>query len=325
MDIIPYGIASKATKQEQYTRNDVLGIGVEGTYPHVKARIDNLEKAIQGVVAQADKLIVNDAINIMKAHAKLNAVAKSMKYKMYNMIFDDLLDLSGIDVVNSSGYTHDSVNGTLKASVSNSPFVIETKTEDLGIIPTKAILMANESINKVQKMKIDSSEITGYQVSNLLDAIDDNMSTCAIMSPGFNYSTITITFTEPKDIDSITLKSDQRLTLKLWNSSGIKVYDNYIDANGTAILNLTNITKIQLYIVTQTVRIYDIAINAKIFMEAQDNMGVYKISIDNGQTWEIIQPESLFYFKQGINSSNIKLRMELPGDRQLDNYAFTWA
>jgi hypothetical protein len=144
MDIISYGIASKAVKQEQFTRNDVLGIGVEGTHPHVKARIDNLEKAIQGVVAQADKLIVNDAINIMKAHAKLNAVVKSMKYKMHNMIFDDLLDLSGIDTTKSSGYVHDATNGLIKANGTVSYTVI-TKIENTDEIPEKVVLTVEEA------------------------------------------------------------------------------------------------------------------------------------------------------------------------------------
>jgi hypothetical protein len=148
MDIISYGIASKAEKQEQFTRNDVLGLGVEGSFPHVKGRIDNLEKAIQGVVAQADKLIVNDAINIMKAHAKLNAVAKSMKYKMYNMIFDDLLDLSGIDTTKSSGHIHDAVNGLLKSAGGN--YVIVTKTETTDIIPSKVVFTVEENNTDIQ-------------------------------------------------------------------------------------------------------------------------------------------------------------------------------
>ena len=164
MDIISYGIASKAAKQEQFTRNDVLGIGVEGSYSNVKTRIDNLEKAIQGVVAQADKLIVNDAINIMKAHAKLNAVAKSMKYKMYNMIFDDLLDLSGIDVAKSSGYVHDATNGLLKSAGGN--YVIETKEEIADTIPTKAILTVEEDINsKSLNFKGSTVTISGIPVN----------------------------------------------------------------------------------------------------------------------------------------------------------------
>ena len=153
MDIISYGIASKAAKQEQFTRNDVLGIGVEGSYSNVKTRIDNLEKAIQGVVAQADKLIVNDAINIMKAHAKLNAVAKSMKYKMYNMIFDDLLDLSGIDTTKSSGYMHDAINGYIKASGANN-YTIVTTPELTDVIPEKAILVVEE--NKTSKIDLSN-------------------------------------------------------------------------------------------------------------------------------------------------------------------------
>jgi hypothetical protein len=139
MDIISYGVAGKAAKSEKATRNNVLGAGVEGTSPHVKERIDVLEESVQGVVSQADKLIVNDAVNIMKAHAKLNSVAKTMKYKMQNMVFDDLLDLSGIDTTKSSGYTHDAVNGL----ISNGTIV--TKTEVADSIPQRVILTVEEN------------------------------------------------------------------------------------------------------------------------------------------------------------------------------------
>jgi hypothetical protein len=139
MDIISYGVAGKAAKQEKHTREDILGQGVEGSHPHAKDRIDVLENALQGVVSLTDKLIVNDAINIMKAHAKLNSVAKTMKYKMQNMVFDDLLDLSGIDTTKSSGYTHDAVNGLITNGT------IITKAEVTDAVPTKIILTSEQS------------------------------------------------------------------------------------------------------------------------------------------------------------------------------------
>jgi len=83
----------------------------------------------------------------MKAHAKLNAVAKSMKYKMYNMIFDDLLDLSGIDTSKSSGYIHDATNGLIKSA--GGDYVVETKEEIADTVPSKIIVTAEEERKSV--------------------------------------------------------------------------------------------------------------------------------------------------------------------------------
>ncbi|MEB2276885.1 hypothetical protein LAV82_22975 [Bacillus sp. ILBB4] len=152
MDIVSYGIGNKSAKEEANLRKDILGTGVEGAHPHVRARIDSLEEAIENVNSLANKLIINDAVNIMKAHAKLNAIANTTKYKMHNMIFDDLLDLSGIDTSKSSGYTHDTVNGSLKNGS------IVTKEEITDVIPSKVVLNVDESFQ--------TSNITGkYYIS----------------------------------------------------------------------------------------------------------------------------------------------------------------
>ncbi|WP_148530742.1 discoidin domain-containing protein [Virgibacillus salexigens] len=113
MDILSYGTSSKADKQEKVTRNEILGEGITGSFLTMKERIDKIDKSIQNVTRQADKLIINNAVNIMKANAKLNAIAQSKKYHMHNMIFDDLLDLSGIDSVKSKHYKHDTNLGTV--------------------------------------------------------------------------------------------------------------------------------------------------------------------------------------------------------------------
>lgn len=154
MDIISYGLASKIAKQEKDTRENVLATGVEGSHPHVRERIDKLEEGVQGVVAQTDQLAVQDAVNIMKANAKLNAIAKTTKYKMHNMIFDDLLDLSGIDTPQSSGYAHDAATGEMTAAAAGG--IIVTKAETAAAIPTKAILSVEESGSGVYHLSRDN-------------------------------------------------------------------------------------------------------------------------------------------------------------------------
>ncbi|SFJ65904.1 hypothetical protein SAMN02799624_05423 [Paenibacillus sp. UNC496MF] len=144
MDIIAYGVANKAAKDEKNTRNNILGTGVTGAYPHAKDRIDALEAGIQNAVAKANELIINDAINIMKANAKLNVVAKTIRYKHQNMIFEDFLDASGIDAGKSSSYTLDTTNGLVKASGSGS-YTIVTTQELADVVPEKAILVVEEN------------------------------------------------------------------------------------------------------------------------------------------------------------------------------------
>lgn len=177
LDIISYSAASKVAKQEKKTRENILGIGVQGSSLDVKARIDSLENGIEKVNELANQLIVQDAINIMKAHAKLNAIAKTTKYKMHNMFFDDLLDLTGIDTTKSTGYAHDATLGLLKSSGSKS-YVIETKTELTDIIPTRIVLTTEENTGTHQGVYFISRDNGGTWQTispNTLFYFDDNV------------------------------------------------------------------------------------------------------------------------------------------------------
>jgi|GEM_PF-2972629 len=111
MDVISYGTANKAVSEQKKIRNTTLGSGIEGQAHNLKERIDLAEKYIQGVVKMADSVIVKDAVNIIKANARLNVIAKSKRYKLANMIFEDFLDGSGIDTAQSSNYTLDTALG----------------------------------------------------------------------------------------------------------------------------------------------------------------------------------------------------------------------
>ncbi|WAT23579.1 hypothetical protein O0R52_21525 (plasmid) [Bacillus halotolerans] len=143
MDIISYSTGSKASSLEKRIRNKTLGKGIEGTYLNIDERIKNIEKVVEGVNLKANQLILNDSINIMKAHAKLNTIAKTTRYRMQNMIFDDFIDASGIDKLKSYGYFYSSSMGYVRPSGSNC--TIETITETTEISPSKVILTVEES------------------------------------------------------------------------------------------------------------------------------------------------------------------------------------
>lgn len=115
MEITSFGLASKAASDLKRIRKD-MGNNVTSSYANVKERLDQVEKDIEAAYKLTDEIIVNNAINIAKAEAKINTIANATKFDFEQMIFDDLFDSSGIDTTLSKDYSHDSTNGTIKAS-----------------------------------------------------------------------------------------------------------------------------------------------------------------------------------------------------------------
>lgn len=353
MDIISNGLASKMAQAEKNTRNNVLGSGIEGTFPHTRERIDAIENAIQKVNAQANQLIVNDAINIMKAHAKFNSVAKSVKYKMQNMIFDDLLDLSGIDTMKSTGYTHDAVNGLLTAGTN---CVIETKEEVADAVPSKVILTVEESLNiqgtnLIPAMGSNSSpsglvEASGYLAGNeSFKAFDRSRNTWITSS---NTGWISYTFSTPQKINSYSLASDagysvasdrmpKNWTFEAWNGATWIVLDTQTNITSWidrvkkifSFSNENSYTKYRINITANNGNIY-VGIG-EIEMMYSVNLteikGIYSISRNDGLTWESITPNTLFYFTDSVSplDNQLRIKVELSSGTQLLNYSLTWA
>lgn len=112
MDIIAYGAASKEKRRAEELAA-LLGPDVKGGKENLQGRLDTLMDSMDDATRLADRVIVRDAVNLMKAEARLNTVVQAKKYGMDHMVFDDLLDLSGIDTLNSTGYTHDAVKGEI--------------------------------------------------------------------------------------------------------------------------------------------------------------------------------------------------------------------
>lgn len=122
MDIIAYGAASQEKRRAKELA-DLLGPDVEGTSETLEGRLDALMESMDDVTRLADRVILRDAVNLMKAEARLNTIVQAKKYGMEHMVFDDLLDLSGIDTTKSTGYVHDALNGRIQLTTGK----IETK------------------------------------------------------------------------------------------------------------------------------------------------------------------------------------------------------
>lgn len=159
MNIISYGLANKAAKEEKKTRYDVLGEGVSGPYQHVKERIDFIEKAIEGINDKANQAIVQNAINIMKANAKLNAIAQSKRYQHYHMVFDDFLDNSGIDLEKSDSFSHNQTLGVIRNNRGTDIAVVTVPERTEAIV--EKMLLVPEYLVLDQEMKFFVSRNNG--------------------------------------------------------------------------------------------------------------------------------------------------------------------
>ncbi|EOO44533.1 discoidin domain-containing protein [Bacillus cereus] len=363
MDTISYGIANKTKDAESSLRNQTLSSGVEGKFINVKERIDSLEKYLEGLSLRANKLIVHDAVNIMKAHVKLNSIAKTLKYNMQNMMFDDLLDVSGIDAEKSKGYIHNPEQGSL---IATEECVIETTTEELESIPSKLILIANvkeasasSDKNLIPKMTSNITPSGEAFASNTnqgekphtsaYEAFDGNVD--SIWGANFVYgpdpSWIGYKFTGLTVIGKYTIKGEANsdsfhpVSWKFQGSINGKEYSDLHLVEGTKfnkrekkeyILENRSAFKYYRLLITEISGEHTLPNIAEIEMmgaeipESTKNINYY-ISRDNGETWIAILPEELFIFddKAHPKGKKLKLKIELPANVELENYSLTWA
>lgn len=351
MDIISYGIANKAGSSTKKTRDTTLAEGVQGKFANTKERIDSLERAFEGLTLKANKLIVNDAVNIMKAHAKLNAVAKTSRYKMQNMFFDDLLDLTGISTSENS--THDAVLGLMKATSNASPFSFETSVEEVDASPEKAILTVEEAVTTSDGNVALNKPVTGISGGTLSRGslvTDGNILSGIDGSNGYAHTSgageIQVDLQEVYALDSIKLYmwygdgrkyNGTRVRVSADGSNWETVFDVAVDGNyvttaeGKEIkLNGKSVRYIRAYANGNTSNSSTHWVEIEAFTakeSATEPEGEYHISRDGGETWELIIPDGLFYFDANVSpeGTQLKIKGTIPGDKQLSNYALTWA
>ncbi|PGV22908.1 hypothetical protein [Bacillus cereus] len=358
MDTISYGIANKTKDAESSLRNQTLSSGVEGNFINVKERIDSLEKYLEGLSLRANQLIIHDAVNIMKAHAKLNSIAKTIKYNMQNMIFDDLLDLSGIDVEKSTGYAHDPQNGTITTTEES---VIETITETLSHAPSQVML-----ITDLQKNKGISDNLIPTMTSNTTpygkafasnpQGISDTGSRLAYFvfdkksnsswggnSVGGPPCWVGYKFENKTNINKYSIFVGGSASVahpQSWIFQGSNDGEVYEDLhivlnqkfkeNEKKEFSFVNNENFLYYRIYCTKLLWSGYPNIYEVTMGSDNLNVesakYYISRDNGDTWIQIIPEDLFLFDDKIHpkGSNLKLKIELPPNVVLQNYSLTW-
>lgn len=117
MEATSFGLANKAANDIRKLKVD-LGAGVKSQYENVQERIEQIEKDIESAYRLTDEMSRINAINITKAYAKLNQILKSNE-SLTGIFFDDLFDLSNVNMEESTDLEFISKDGVIKSIGSN--------------------------------------------------------------------------------------------------------------------------------------------------------------------------------------------------------------
>lgn len=117
MEATSFGLANKAANDIRKLKAD-LGAGVKSQYENVQERIEQIEKDIESAYRLTDEMSRINAINITKAYAKLNQILKSNE-SLTGIFFDDLFDLSNVNMEESTDLEFISKDSVIKSIGSN--------------------------------------------------------------------------------------------------------------------------------------------------------------------------------------------------------------
>lgn len=135
LDIISYGEASRADRMLKNTQKklgeDMLKHSDEiQMFNNLKERVDNVTEKVTSRYRLTDELAKQNAMNILKAQVQLSLIENLQRVQGDSLIFDDLIDLSGVDVLASSGYTHSSATDNIRISDANGEIILIDETVD---------------------------------------------------------------------------------------------------------------------------------------------------------------------------------------------------
>lgn len=349
MDIISLAAATKAAMEEGKTRKQTLEIGVKGEHDNVAKRLEALEVAYGNSVKKANDLIIKDAVNIMKAHARLNVIAQSKKYQMENMIFDDLLDLSGIDTSKSSGYTFNSATGSISEGTIVTKEEVSSKNINKVVIYGEMSYKSSPSkINVLgqQNVTVTANSVYGsYTPNKAFDGVNTNYNYW-IANLGSNaFLTVDFGIGNEKVISKYILSAGGGDSPKTWHFQGsndgnsfqnLDSQTNIIFINDARVLqqkevDFTNETAFRYY------RFYSVSNNGSAYYTAVKELELFEvkstnvpekkfdISRDGGETWFTVDQNKLFVFdEKSPQGSKLTMRCVLEKGYTLLNYGLTW-
>ena len=350
MDIIAYGAASKEKRRAEELAA-MLGADVKGGKENLQGRLDALMDSMDDVTRLADRVIVRDAVNLMKAEARLNTVVQAKKYGMDHMVFDDLLDLSGIDTLKSTGYTHNAVKGEIEAGEN---CVIELKEASVGN-SVKKVLFVGESILETKSSDIipqmngwvseeGSVDCSSYLIDERFAAwraFDNGSSSWLTDSSTSGW--VSFKFNEEKTVSSYSIKGStvsvdlnrtpRSWTFEGWNGNAWEIIDERSDVSNWELgevkfYEFENSKGFVEYRINVTqnnggnlLRIDEIEMFVSI---SRDSILQPTISLDNGLSWLHFEDQKIKEINSEKQIDQIKVRLMLQEGSKLLNYGLIW-
>lgn len=134
MDIISFTEANKTYRAESDMRSKKLTSNIKNGKPTLRVRLDELYDSIAGKVGGADEVTRLSAINLIKEHEWIDTLMVQQAYKGSYLLFDNLMDTSGLDMSKSEWVNYQAQNKRIIATNDNSYLALKAipNSSDLG-------------------------------------------------------------------------------------------------------------------------------------------------------------------------------------------------
>ena len=134
MDIISFTEANKTYRAESDMRSNKLTSNIKNGKPTLRVRLDELYASIAGKVGGADEVTRLSAINLIKEHEWIDTLMVQQAYKGSYLLFDNLMDTSGLDMSKSEWVNYQAQNKRIIATNDSSYLALKAipNSSDLG-------------------------------------------------------------------------------------------------------------------------------------------------------------------------------------------------
>lgn len=165
MDIISFTEANKTYRAESDMRSKKLTSNIKNGKPTLRVRLDELYASIAGKVGGADEVTRLSAINLIKEHEWIDTLMVQQAYKGSYLLFDNLMDTSGLDMSKSEWVNYQAQNKHIIATNDSSYLALKAipNSSDLG--DSLQLVVNGEPLS----ISLDSKTPTLYYWDELLD------------------------------------------------------------------------------------------------------------------------------------------------------------
>lgn len=165
MDVVSFTEANKTYRAESDMRSKKLTSNIKNGKPTLRVRLDELYANIAGKVGGADEVTRLSAINLIKEHEWIDTLMVQQAYKGSYLLFDNLMDTTGLDMSKSEWVNYQAQNKRIIATNNSSYLALKAipNSSDLG--DSLQLVVNGEPLS----ISLDSKTPTLYYWDELLD------------------------------------------------------------------------------------------------------------------------------------------------------------